>query len=171
MLTEKIAVDFDVFEGGPLLDVNGIGVEVVNLGALHCKQKRRMCRYYKLTATRPRTFFNVLSKSKLLLGRKAVFGFVEKVERVCLNLRLKIHQSRLAVGMFAHFARKTLLYELGFGNPLVWQVGEFDVFEVQRVVEIHATNAPLFGLVISLVVNIKKLLTAIVNFLINSPYI
>ena len=33
MLPEKIAVDFDVFEGGPLLDVNGIGVEAVNLGA------------------------------------------------------------------------------------------------------------------------------------------
>ena len=102
MFFEKIVIRAHVFQLVPLFYGNNFIVQIVNFRTAHCKQKRRVRRYYKLAFIKPCAVFQKPRKLNLPFGRKAVFRLVKKIQPVLFDFLGEKRKRAFAVGTFAY---------------------------------------------------------------------
>lgn len=95
---EKIVVGADVLQLKPFFRGDGVGIEIVDLGALCRKEKGRMGGDNELTSVKAGGILQKGHHFLLQLWRKAVFRLVKQIKGVFLYFLSEIHKRAFAVG-------------------------------------------------------------------------
>ena len=110
---EKIVVCPHVLKFRPPFGGYGITVKVIYFGLLYGKQDRRMSRYDKLTAKIPRGITDIFCQIDLEFYGKTVFGFVQQINRILIDMFCEIPHGCFSVGVHIDVSGKAFFDKFG----------------------------------------------------------